>query len=90
MGINFVGEGEPHVEGEPGDLQFIVKVEKHKIFERKGMDLYTNVTISLQQALNGFKMEIPHLDGHQIEIEREKVCFSHFIVSLNYKIFPFR
>jgi DnaJ family protein B protein 11 len=73
LAINFVGEGEPHVEGEPGDLQFNLRVEKHKIFERKGMDLYTNVTISLQQALNGFKMEITHLDGHIVEVIRDKV-----------------
>uniref|UniRef100_A0AC34QRL7 Chaperone DnaJ C-terminal domain-containing protein n=1 Tax=Panagrolaimus sp. JU765 TaxID=591449 RepID=A0AC34QRL7_9BILA len=73
--INFVGEGEPHIEGEPGDLQFVIKVEKHKIFERRGMDLYTNVTISLQQALNGFQMEITHLDGHKVEIVRDKITW---------------
>lgn len=39
------------------------------------MDLYTNVTISLQQALNGFKMEITHLDGHKVEIIREKITW---------------
>jgi DnaJ family protein B protein 11 len=75
LGINFVGEGEPHVEGEPGDLQFLIRVEKHKFFERKGLDLYTNVTISLQQALNGFKMEITHLDGHKVEIIRDKITW---------------
>jgi|UniRef100_A0AC35EZ48 DnaJ family protein B protein 11 len=75
LAINFVGEGEPHVEGEPGDLQFNLRVEKHKIFERKGMDLYTNVTISLQQALNGFKMEITHLDGHIVEVIRDKITW---------------
>lgn len=69
----FAGEGEPHIEGEPGDLILKVRVEKHKIFERRGIDLYTNVTISLQQALNGFTMTIPHLDGHKVEVTREKV-----------------
>ncbi|MFH4976613.1 hypothetical protein AB6A40_003322 [Gnathostoma spinigerum] len=71
----FVGEGEPHIEGEPGDLVFITRVLKHPIFERKGIDLYTNVTISLQQALNGFEMEITHLDGHTVKISREKVTW---------------
>ncbi|KAK6058791.1 DnaJ region, partial [Cooperia oncophora] len=68
----FVGEGEPHIEGEPGDLKIRINVEKHPRFERKGDDLYTNVTISLQDALNGFKMEIEHLDGHKVTVEREK------------------
>lgn len=25
----FVGEGEPHIEGEPGDLKFRIKIQKH-------------------------------------------------------------
>jgi len=71
----FVGEGEPHIDGEPGDLIFKLKLEKHKIFERRGMDLYTNVTISLQQALSGFEMNITALDGHQINVVREKITW---------------
>ncbi|KAF1763746.1 hypothetical protein GCK72_003691 [Caenorhabditis remanei] len=44
-------------------------------FERKGDDLYTNVTISLQDALNGFEMEIQHLDGHIVKVQRDKVTW---------------
>ncbi|KAI6172005.1 DnaJ domain protein [Aphelenchoides besseyi] len=71
----FVGEGEPHVEGEPGDLIFKLKLEKHRIFERRGLDLFTNVTISLQQALSGFEMSIKHLDGHEVKVVREKITW---------------
>ncbi|CAJ0919207.1 unnamed protein product, partial [Mesorhabditis belari] len=71
----FVGEGEPHIEGEPGDLRFRINIQKHSRFERKGMDLYTNVTISLQDALNGFELDIVHLDGHKVKIEREKITW---------------
>ena len=39
---------------------------RHSRFERRGDDLYTNVTISLVDALIGFEMEIPHLDGHKV------------------------
>uniref|UniRef100_F1LFP6 DnaJ dnj-20 n=1 Tax=Ascaris suum TaxID=6253 RepID=F1LFP6_ASCSU len=39
------------------------------------MDLYTNVTISLQDALNGFEMHIKHLDGHLVKVSREKVTW---------------
>uniref|UniRef100_A0A1I7X9S2 DnaJ homolog dnj-20 n=1 Tax=Heterorhabditis bacteriophora TaxID=37862 RepID=A0A1I7X9S2_HETBA len=69
----FTGEGEPHIEGEPGDLKFRMRIHKHSRFERKGDDLYTNVTISLQDALNGFEMDIEHLDGHKVHIVRDKV-----------------
>ncbi|KAF2983219.1 hypothetical protein EK904_000386 [Melospiza melodia maxima] len=65
MEYPFIGEGEPHVDGEPGDLRFRIKVLKHPVFERRGDDLYTNVTISLVEALTGFEMDIAHLDGHK-------------------------
>jgi len=42
-------------------------------FYFKGDDLYTNVTISLTDALVGFEMKIEHLDGHLVTITRDKV-----------------
>lgn len=44
----FVAEGEPHMDGEPGDLIIKIKTDPHPRFERRGDDLYTNVTVSLQ------------------------------------------
>lgn len=40
---------------------------RHPVFERRGDDLYTNVTISLVEALVGFEMDIEHLDGHKVQ-----------------------
>lgn len=39
---------------------------RHPRFERKNNDLYTNLTITLQDALNGFDISFPHLDGHNV------------------------
>ena len=39
------------------------------MFERRGDDLYTNVTISLRDALVGFELSIKHLDGHLVRGE---------------------
>lgn len=50
-----------------------IKTQPHAIFERRGDDLYTNVTISLQDALVGFSLEITHLDGHKVTVQRDKV-----------------
>lgn len=47
----FTAEGEPHLDGEPGDLVLKVKTQPHPVFERKGDDLYTNITISLQVSI---------------------------------------
>lgn len=71
----FIAEGEPHIDGEPGDLRIRIKTAPHSRFERKGDDLYTNITISLQDALTGFEMSIEHLDGHKVHISREKVTW---------------
>lgn len=49
----FTAEGEPHVDGEPGDLRLVIKTVPHPVFERRGDDLYANVTISLADALTG-------------------------------------
>lgn len=44
----FTAEGEPHIDGDPGDLILKIKTQPHPVFERRGDDLYTNITISLQ------------------------------------------
>ncbi|XP_054014551.1 dnaJ homolog shv [Hylaeus anthracinus] len=69
----FTAEGEPHLDGDPGDLILKIRTQPHLVFERIGDDLYTNVTISMQDALIGFKMDIEHLDGHKVSIQRDKI-----------------
>lgn len=73
--IRFVAEGEPHIDGEPGDLILRVRTAIHPLFERRGDDLYTNITISLQDALMGFSLDIKHLDGHIVKVQRDKVTW---------------
>lgn len=46
--ILFHAEGEPHLDGDPGDLKLKIRTAPHRTFERIGDDLYTNITISLQ------------------------------------------
>lgn len=75
METKFVAEGEPHMDGEPGDLVLRIKTAPHTRFERRGDDLYTNVTISLTDALNGFELQIEHLDGHKVQVTREKITW---------------
>lgn len=54
-------------------LIYRIRAQPHQIFQRVGDDLYTNITISLQDALTGFTLDITHLDGHKVTITREKV-----------------
>jgi len=75
MEHKFHAEGEPHMDGEPGDLVLQIRTRPHPKFERRGDDLYTNVTISLVDALSGFEMDIEHLDGHKVHVSREKITW---------------
>ena len=49
-----------------------------KLFKRIGDDLYTNVTISLEDALTGFSTTVTHLDGHIVNVKRDAVTWSGF------------
>ena len=66
--ITFFEEGEPIVDGEPGDLKFMIRPLPDSRWERRGDDLLINETISLVDALTGFSREIEHLDGHKVRV----------------------
>lgn len=51
-----------------GDLYIRIKLKKHKIYERRGADLYTKKEITLLEALTGFKMQLDYLDGSKLLI----------------------
>lgn len=65
----FYDEGEPVVDGEPGDLRVVLQEVPHRRFQRHGDNLHMFYTISLGEALTGFKHEVAHLDGHTFFIE---------------------
>ena len=62
--IRIAGEGGPGLAGgSKGDLYLVVKVLPHKLFERKGDDLYTEVSIPLATAILGGEVRLPTLNG---------------------------
>ena len=50
--------------GESGDLYVYISVKPHRIFERKGSDIYCEISISFTQAALGATVEVPTLDGN--------------------------
>jgi len=66
--ITFEGESEQHPDYLPGDIIFIIKEKEHEKFKREGNDLHTTMTLSLKEALLGFKKSITHLDGHIVMV----------------------
>ncbi|CAM6084013.1 unnamed protein product [Calypogeia fissa] len=71
--IVFYDDGEPIVDGDPGDLKFVIRTEEHDVFTRDGNNLFVTVTISLVESLVGFEKNIFHLDGHQVSIGTKEV-----------------
>jgi len=71
----FYGEGEPEIDGDYGDLKFIYNILPHETFERRGNDLYTNMTISLPEALLGFTAKFTMLDGRALSVTRDEVTW---------------
>ncbi|OGZ34697.1 MAG: molecular chaperone DnaJ [Candidatus Portnoybacteria bacterium RBG_19FT_COMBO_36_7] len=62
--ISLRGQGEAGAQfSAPGDLYLTVYVKPHKIFERRGDDLYLNIEINFTQAVLGDKIEVPILWG---------------------------
>ncbi len=63
--IRIAGEGGPsRAEGNGGDLYLVVKVLPHQLFERKGDDLYAEVSVPLATAVLGGEVGLPTLNGN--------------------------
>ncbi|KAK6937311.1 Chaperone DnaJ, C-terminal [Dillenia turbinata] len=71
--VVFYEDGEPIIDGEPGDLKFRIRTAPHDTFRREGDDLHTTVTITLVQALVGFEKTIKHLDEHLVDISSKGI-----------------
>ena len=60
--ISIKGQGEPGRNGGPnGDLYVVISVEPHKLFKRKGSDLWLEMPITFDQAALGAELVVPTL-----------------------------
>jgi len=63
--IRIAGEGgSGRAGGNKGDLYLVAKVLPHKLFERKGDDLYSEVSVLLATAMLGGEVRLPTLNGN--------------------------
>jgi molecular chaperone DnaJ len=62
--VRVAGMGGPGEQGGPaGDVYIVTKVRPHGYFERKGDNLYSEVKVTMKEAVLGDKVEIPTVDG---------------------------
>ncbi len=61
--IPIKGQGEPGINGGPdGDLYIVINVKPHKLFERRGQDLWLEIPITFDQAALGDEIVVPTLE----------------------------
>jgi DnaJ-class molecular chaperone len=63
---NFHGEGDEEPGLAAGDVVIIIEEKEHPIFKRKKADLIMTKSITLKEALTGYRFVLPHLDGEKI------------------------
>jgi len=66
--ITIPGEGNKYPDMLEGDVVIQLRIAKHKLYNRKGADLGMNYSLSLRQALCGYKIRIPHVSGKELVI----------------------
>ncbi len=71
--IKFEGAGDEGPDMHPGDISFVIVEAPHAVFRRDGDDLHVKLSVTLLEALTGFRKEIEHLDGHKVTVERSAV-----------------
>jgi len=58
------GKGQPGVHGgPPGDALITISVAPHRLFRREGKDLYLDLPITLGEAVQGAKVDVPTPTG---------------------------
>jgi len=63
--LRMVGRGEAAPGGRPGNLYVVISVEADPRFERDGVDLHTEVSVSFPQAALGDRIAVPVLGAKE-------------------------
>jgi len=61
--VRIPGKGQSGYGGASGDLYLVISVKPHRLFERKGDDLYVEVAVPLTVAILGGEVQVPTLKG---------------------------
>ena len=56
--VRIVGKGQAGYDGASGDLYLVISVEPHHLFERRGDDLYMEVSVPLTIAMLGGEVQV--------------------------------
>ena len=68
--IKLKRQGEPSIYGGPaGDILLTIKTAKHPLFERKGLDIHSSISINIVQAALGSKVRVQTFNKGTVELK---------------------
>ncbi len=71
-GSKLIVEGKGHAGrfgGPPGNLYIQIRIRPHRVFERKGDDLYVDANVTFPEAVLGTEIEVPTLSGEKVKVK---------------------
>jgi DnaJ-class molecular chaperone len=71
--VTFEGEGDKESGNPPQDIQFVVRVVPHSVFQREKENLVCEKTITLRDSLCGYQLSIKGLDGEELRKQFDDV-----------------
>ena len=67
--LKLTGHGNPGRPGEPaGDLILTIRVGKHRFFKSKGLDIYCEVPIDKEKAMQGTDVKVKTIHGNSVRL----------------------
>ena len=70
--VVFKNAGDVSEMNSPGDVEVVLVSRPHPVFWRDGSDLHATLSVSLREALLGFKRELVHIDGNVVSVESKE------------------
>lgn len=88
--ITFEGVTDEQPGVEAGDLHFIIVEQAHDTYHRDHDDLYKTMEVPLVDALTGFSITLPHLDGKEFTVNVDTVTDCDHVMRVPEKGMPRR
>ncbi|HLD12525.1 MAG TPA: DnaJ C-terminal domain-containing protein [Candidatus Nanoarchaeia archaeon] len=87
--LRIKSDGNVSRNGFKGDLFLLIRVKPHKVFTRKGFDVFMDTSINFSQAALGGNISVPTISGEDIKIKIEKGIVSGSVLRIRKKGIPF-
>ena len=88
--LAFEEMADEHPDRKAGDLLVILREQEHAFYRRDGIHLYAQVPINLGQALLGFELRIPQLDGTPLAVKRRGITQNDHVERIAGRGMPIR